>query len=234
MAIQLPPAVSVDLEKPAIGLWRERARQVLYDSYAGIPLWKFPEDLRVYEHILWARDVEVVLEVGTLYGGSALWFRDRLRTLAAYGRIAQPKVISVDLHTSNAEALLAQADPGYRDQITLLAGDVMDASFTQRVRRTVRPDASCLVIDDSAHTYETTMACLRGFSDLIQPKGFFVVEDGCVDIEEMRIDPNWPRGVLAAIRDWLGTDQGGRFRQRRDMELYGISCHPGGFLERSA
>ena len=60
---RLPPAVSVDLGAPALRLWRERAHQVLFDTYVGIPLLKFPEDLRVYEHILWSQDVEVVLEL---------------------------------------------------------------------------------------------------------------------------------------------------------------------------
>ena len=44
---------------------------------------KFPEDLRVYEHLLWQTAPSTVIEVGVKDGGSALWFRDRLRTLAA-------------------------------------------------------------------------------------------------------------------------------------------------------
>lgn len=48
----------------------------------------------------------------------------------------------------------------------------------------------------------------------------------------MRVDPEWPRGVLPALNEWLATPAGSNFRQRRDMELYGITCHPEGFLER--
>ena len=88
------------------------------------------------------------------------------------------------------------------------------------------------MIEDSAHVYETTYASLAGFARFVPPGGFFVVEDGCVDVDEMRLSPDWPRGVLPALHDWLGTPRGQGFRVRRDLELYGISCHPEGFLQR--
>jgi hypothetical protein len=48
----------------------------------------------------------------------------------------------------------------------------------------------------------------------------------------MRLNEDWPRGVLPAVADWLGGDTGSEFRQRKDLELYGLSCHPGGYLQR--
>lgn len=87
------------------------------------------------------------------------------------------------------------------------------------------------MVEDSAHVYDTTWAALAGF---VPEGGFFVVEDGCVDVEEMRPDESWPRGVLPAARDWLRTPEGEDFAVRRDLELYGISCHPEGILQRRA
>jgi cephalosporin hydroxylase len=232
--MRLPPPVTVDLHAPALDYFKRRVGQSMFDTYAGIPMLKFPEDLRTYEHLLWSESVEVVIELGAQEGGSALWFRDRLRVLASYGRIRAPRVISVDLDISKARAHLSEIDPGYENEIILLAGDFLDPALRARVRGHVPAGASCLVIDDSAHTYETTLGALRGFAPLVKPGGFFVVEDGCVDVEEMRIHPDWPRGVLPAIREWLSTPEGRCFRQRRDLELYGISCHPCGFLQRTS
>jgi cephalosporin hydroxylase len=89
-----------------------------------------------------------------------------------------------------------------------------------------------LVVEDSAHVYETTYAALLGFARFVPVGGYLVVEDGCVDVEEMRLDDSWPRGVLPAIADWLASPDGEAFRVQRDLELYGMSCHPGGFLQR--
>ena len=213
-------------------LWRARAEQHTQDTYVGVPISKFPEDLRVYEHLLWIAAPEVVIEVGSQFGGSALWFRDRLNALAAYGRITAPRVIAVDIDIDLVRETLGRHHPDALGQIDLLAGDVLDPDLPGEVANLVVPGEPCLVIEDSAHVYDTTHAALAGFAQFVPPGGFFVVEDGCVDVEEMRIDPTWPRGVLPAVDDWLAGEEGRDFKRRPDLELYGLTCHPGGYLQR--
>jgi cephalosporin hydroxylase len=226
-----PPTVTVRLTEGTLrDYWLARAGQHTADSYADVPLSKFPEDLRTYEHLLWADRPDTVIEIGTQAGGSALWFRDRLRTLRAYGRIErEPRVISVDLTQDSAREFLRDAGDG----ISLVEGDVRDAATAEAVARLVLDGARCFVIEDSAHEYDTTMAALNHFARFVPREGFFVVEDGCVDVEELRADPDWPRGVLPALHDWLATEAGRDFSVRRDLELYGVSCHPEGFLQRA-
>jgi cephalosporin hydroxylase len=228
----LPPPVEAPLSEPLRDYWLDRVRQHTSESYAGVPLSKFPEDLRAYEHLLWASRANVVIEIGLERGGSALWFRDRLRTMAAYGRIRNPKVIAIDVDTAAARTNLAEADPSYGEIIELIDGDVTDVALSEAVERLLAPEHRCFVVEDSAHTYETTSAALRGFARFVPVGGFFVVEDGCVDVDEMRASEEWPRGVLPALHDWLETREGAHFLIRRDLELYGLSCHPQGFLER--
>lgn len=221
-----------DLDGPVIQLWRERANQCGYDTYAGLPCGKLPEDLRTYEHLIWLENVEVVVELGTNVGGSTLWFRDRLRTLAAYGRIENPRVIAMDIDIEPARLWINRVDGQWDAEITLLEGDVSDQALAAQIKEMVEPGTSCLVIEDSGHTYETTTASLTNYQDLVRPGGFFVVEDGGVDIEELRIDPSLPRGVVPAIHDWLASPGGADFAQRRDLELYGLGCQPEGILQR--
>lgn len=225
-------AVEERLETSLRAYWLDRVAQHTRDSYAGIPFSKFPEDLRVYEHLLWASRPDVVIELGTQYGASALWFRDRLRTLASYGLVSHCRVITVDLETGPARGHLDEVDPRWSENISLLQGDVADGELAARVERLVPPGSRCFVVEDSAHTYATTKAALEGFARFVGPGGFYVVEDGCVDVEAMRLDDAWPRGVLPALRDWLEGGGGRGFAVRRDLELYGITCHPGGMLQR--
>jgi cephalosporin hydroxylase len=226
----LPPPVTADVAGALREYWLARAAQHTQDSYAGVPLSKFPEDLRVYEHLLWEDRADTVIEIGTQAAGSTLWFRDRLLTARGYGRIArEPRVISVDVDHAAARTNLERADPDWEKTITLVTGDVRDGGTVAAVERLV--SGRCLVVEDSAHEYDTTLAALTGFARFVPPQGFFVVEDGCVDVEELRLDPAWPRGVLPAVHDWLRTEPG--FHVRRDLELYGVSCHPEGFLQRA-
>ena len=115
----------------------------------------------------------------------------------------------------------------------MFEGDVREWATADAVATLVPSGARCFVIEDSAHEYDTTIAALNQFARLVPRGGYFVVEDGCVDIEELRLQPDWPRGVLPALHDWLQTPVGRDFRVRRDLELYGTSCHPEGFLQRT-
>lgn len=229
---QLPPAVHARFDDSVADLWRARVEQHTQDSYAGVRISKFPEDLRVYEQLLWLDAPRIVIELGSQFGGSALWFRDRLRTLAGYGRVHDPYVIAVDIDIEPIHDTLRRQHPRALNDIIPVAGDVCDPELPKQIGRMLEPNDQCMIIEDSAHVYETTYAALAGFSQFVSPGGFYVVEDGCVDIEEMRVREDWPHGVLPAIADWLETATGKEFKVQPDMELYGITCHPGGFLRR--
>jgi cephalosporin hydroxylase len=233
--MSLPPGVTADLTTGALReYWLARASQHTQDSYAGVPLSKFPEDLRTYEHLLWQDTADTVVEIGTQAGGSALWFRDRLLANQRYGRIARdPRVISVDVSQESAREELDRADRDWARTISLVEGDVRDRATVEAVARLVAPGSRCFVIEDSAHEYDTTLAALNAFAQFVPPGGFLIVEDGCVDVEALRLDPEWPRGVLPALHEWLKSPPGREFRSRRDLELYGVSCHPEGFLQRA-
>ena len=105
-----------------------------------------------------------------------------------------------------------------------------DAAVAERVAQLA--GERCLVVEDSAHTYESTSAALRNYARFVPAGGFMVVEDGCVDDEQLRME-HWPRGVLPALGEWLASPAGSEFSVRRDLELYGVTCHPSGFLQRA-
>jgi cephalosporin hydroxylase/ribosome-associated translation inhibitor RaiA len=233
-AREFPARTRLDFDATVREYWLERVSRHKRDSYVGVRLAKFPEDLRVYEHLIWASKPNVVIEVGTLEGGSALWFRDRLRMLATYADIGPPRVISIDVDVVPAREALRKIDPAYEDTIVLLERDITDPGLPDEIERLLPSGSRCLVVEDSAHMFDTTMAALKGLARFVPLRGFFVVEDGSVDYEEMRLRDDWPRGVLPALRDWLKTPEGRKFAVRRDLEIYGITSHPEGFLQRTA
>lgn len=230
---QLPPAVTAHMAGSVQDYWRDRLVQHTQDTYMGVQLSKFPEDLRVYEHLLGVQKPDVIVELGSQFGASTLWFRDRLRTLSQYGLVGpDPQVICVDIDTSHTRANLAQVDPDHASSITVIEGDVCDPSIRAQVGSLIAPGANVFVIEDSAHIYSTTHAALELYHDLVPVGGFFVIEDGVVDVEDLRISPHWVRGVLPALHVWLSSPAGQAFEVRRDLEIYGVSCHPTGFLQR--
>jgi len=199
------------------------------ETYMGIPLVKFPEDLMSYVHLLWKAMPNTVIELGCHAGGGALWFRDQLLLLRHYGLVQSIRVISIDITTERAKQELQKLDPGYTETITLVEGSVLDPDLSKRIEKMLTPDSIPFIVEDSAHVYDTTLASLNGFSRFVRPGGFFVVEDTNVDIENMRM-PDWPRGAGLATKDWLA--QHPEFETWTEFERYGITCHPGSTLRR--
>lgn len=189
------------------------AEGVYYGSYGNVTCLKNPLDLMAYNQIIFQVRPTLILEIGTYRGGSALYFADLLRRMGG-----KRHVHTFDINDEVAPE--AKWDP----LITFHPGgwETFDPGL-------VGPDDRVLVIEDSAHTYENTLAVLRRFAGFVNPNSYFIVEDGatCLDRPEMH------GGPLRAIEEFLEEDR--RFEVDPEMEyLYGAGnshCLKG-FLRR--
>jgi cephalosporin hydroxylase len=208
----------VNLDQPLREYWKWRLANHFNDRYRGRQLIKFPEDLRTYQKVIEETRPNVIIELGTCEGGSAMWFLDQMA-----GIIGHPVyVITIDTNRSEM--------PMYPGVIEIL-GDLRSPEVIDQVAREIVFTDRVMVVDDSAHTYEVTMAALLLYNRFVTPGCYFVVEDGIVDEPELTIWPNGPRGVQPAIEDFLGTDTGQAFtREWRDEFL--LTMHPGGWLRK--
>jgi cephalosporin hydroxylase len=228
----LPIWIDAERHDTVVHYWRQRIRQHLSEWYCGIRISKFPEDLRVFEQLLFAQRPEAVVELGCQFGASSLWFADRLASIARYGGPSSPLVVAVDLDVEPARLALDRVDPEWQDRIVLIAADVTDPALPHRVEEALEGRRNCFVVEDSAHDFVTTAAALEGFSRFVPAGGYLIVEDGIVDDEELRLQEDWPRGVCQAVDEFLASVAGADFQRRRDLERYRITSHLGGYLQR--
>jgi cephalosporin hydroxylase len=142
-------------------------------------------------------------------------------------------VIAVDIDLTKARAGFARLPAGATAGIELIEGDLRDDAVMAQIRRMIPADAEVFIIEDAQHDADTTLAALRGLAGCVSPGGYYMVEDTCVDVENLRVSAAWPRGAGLAVERWLADDELGRmFRRRPDLQPYGLTCHPGGLLQR--
>ena len=206
----------INLDQTVREYWKQRLHSHFNDRYRGRSLIKFPEDLRTYQKVIEATRPNVIIELGTCDGGSALWFHDQM--VAIVGHPAY--VITIDVNRSNM--------PEHQGVIELV-GDLRDNKIISRVAANIGGNDRVMVVEDSAHTYEITSAALRVYSEFVTPGCYFVVEDGIVDEPELTIWPNGPTGVQPAIVDFLETDKG---FTREWLDEFGLTMHMGGWLRK--
>jgi cephalosporin hydroxylase len=153
-------------------------------------------------------------------GGSALWFADILSTFNLPNR-----VISID---NRASSQVKDA------RIDFLTGDVHDlgAVLTEATLESLpRPR---LVVEDSAHTYASTMAAIRFFDRALMPGDVLVIEDGVLD--QLGLSDHYQGGPNRAIEEFL-TGNPGRFELMTDYcDIYGVNAtyNPNGYLRKLA
>lgn len=212
----------INLGMSLLDFYRARIlNQIHYvDLYKGVRILKFPEDLRTYERLIEDSKPEVIVELGVESGGSSIWFADRLDSLCGGGEI-----IAVDIDINQAKQQVVDDK-----RVNLIQGDLTSPETIEKVRKAVA-GRRAMIIEDAAHTLECTSSALANYWDLVSVGGWFIVEDGIVDIEELRQYIDSPRGVIQALNEFMQTEIGKKFTRLR-LAPYGITANPGGWLQR--
>lgn len=183
-------------------------------SYFGVPALKNPLDFWVYQELIYQLQPDVIIEIGTRYGGGTLALAHLLDLLG------KGHLIGVDI----SQALVVERVRQH-PRITLLESDACQA-FNQ-VARLLKGPEHVLIIEDSAHTYENTLGVLRTYSPLLKPGDYFIVEDS-ICYHGLEVGPN--PGPYEAIETFIAETRD--FVIDRGKEDFLITWNPKGFLRR--
>jgi cephalosporin hydroxylase len=136
-------------------------------TYKGVPTYKDPFDLALYQMLLWEQRPRALIEIGSKWGGSALWFADVLNNFGVDYRI----------HSIDLEPPLGRDIP----RVTFHRGDGRDLSAALPKALLAALPRPLMVIEDADHRAATTLAVLRFFDPWLRPGEYIVIEDGIVD-----------------------------------------------------
>lgn len=198
--------------------------RIWYDAYftqgmtyfEGVPMLKCPNDLWIYQELIFDLKPTLIIETGTAFGGSALFFARQLEKLGA------GSVVSVDI--SPAERLPRHS------RITYLAGSSIDPSVVAMVAKRARAHERVMVVLDSDHGADHVAAELEAYAPLVTRGQFLVVEDTNIDGHPVNIDWKGGRGPHTAVEGFLPRYP--EFARDPLCERYLLTMHPGGWLRR--
>lgn len=190
-------------------------------EYKGIRTWKCPFDLTLYSKLIWELKPGTIFEIGSKFGGSAVWFADTLRTFG---------LGATRVHSFDIEPVRDVTDPGvdFRYIDTGIRATYPSAEFL----------AACpkpwLLIDDASHRYRDVLAVLEFFHDWLQPGDYVIVEDGM--IHHLDIAANFEGGPLRAIEEFLDKHADRYAVDRAYCDFYGenVTWNIDGYLRRVA
>ena len=188
--------------------------------YRDIPMFKHPVEIALYTQLIWELKPRTVFEIGTKFGGSALWISDQLKTFEIDGR-----VISIDIEPP-------VPPPVMPTNVTLLRGDAGHLAATLTADFLAGLDRPWLVIEDSSHLYADTLAVLRFFDPLLRSGEYIVIEDA--NMTEMGLDAGFEGGPAQAITEFLKNRNRDYEIEARYCDLYGrnVTGNPNGYLRK--
>ena len=189
------------------------------DTYwMGVPVWKLPLDLWIYQEILYETRPDLIIETGTANGGSALYLAsicDLLNT---------GKVLTIDI----AERSLSGAEKPSHPRIRYLLGSSTDAAIVDEVRREAEGAERIMVVLDSDHSAGHVFAELEAYAPLVHIGGYLVVEDTVLNAHPLYSDEG--PGPMEAVEAFLHKDS--RFEADRTKEKLQLTFNPKGYLRR--
>jgi len=155
-------------------------------TYRGVNCIKCPMDYVLYQMIIGAVRPDLIIEIGTNEGGSALYMSDLLQ-LYGFGTI---HTIDID---DRVHPLVKQQQNIQRFSGGWAAYDLDRARKYKKV----------LVIEDSSHAYANTLDAITYFAPVVSPESYLIVEDGIVDA--LGRSEEFGGGPVKAIREFLET-----------------------------
>lgn len=186
-------------------------------NWCGVPILKNPMDVWVYQEMLWDLRPTLILETGTAYGGSALFFANML------DRRGEGRVVSIDIEP--AETLPKHP------RVSYIRGSSTEPSIVSAMRALAASEPRVMVVLDSDHSKAHVLHELACYADLVTSGQFLVVED--TNIDQRPVDMGWMggEGPGKALDAWLPDHP--EFVPDLLAERMMLTFYPGGWLRRA-
>jgi cephalosporin hydroxylase len=180
-------------------------------KYFGCKIWKLPQDLHTYQEVITEIKPALIIETGTAFGGSALYFAHLL------DQLSHGHVVTIDIKP------LQPSYPRHSriDYITDYSS--VDAGVVREVKAWCQHNGEpVMVILDSLHTKDHVLAELDIYAPLVSGGSYLVVED--TNINGHPVFPEHGPGPQEALDEWLPKHPDFRIDEARATK-FGYGYH---------
>ena len=151
-------------------------------DWLGVPIIQMPEDLILFQEIVYKTQPDLIIETGVARGGSIIFWASIQKLCGITG-----KVLGVDVDIRQ-HARSAINDSNFKDRIDLIEGSSVEDQVVNQVKNYVSQHKKIMVVLDSNHTHEHVLSELEIYSKFVTKDCFMLVLDTVID--DLNIDPD--------------------------------------------
>jgi len=168
----------------------------------------------IYREIIFEVKPDIIIECGTLNGGSALFLA------SICDLINNGKVITIDINSPGNK-------PSH-SRIEYLLGSSTSSEIIEKIKSRIKKEDKIMVILDSDHTKKYVLNELNIYSKLVSKGSYLIVED--TNINGNPVFPKFGDGSKEAVQEFLLLDK--NFIIDRTKEKFYLTFNPTGYLKR--
>lgn len=187
----------------------------LNTTYRGVEMFKCPFDYVMYQMIINEIKPDLIVEIGTLKGGGALYMADLLNTIGK-GEIHTINIFDdvSDIQVINHPRIKRFVE-GYQNY---------DLSLTKGYDKII-------VIDDGSHVSDDVIEAFNKFKSIVSPNSYYIIEDGV--LSDLGYNSSYNGGPLKVIQTILDENQD-YYVDRKWCDFYGQNAtfNPNGYLKK--
>jgi cephalosporin hydroxylase len=232
MTSKIPPLLprkksqrAVPSQTPAAAATVEAFHRIYYDEtlgrtwndtyWFGTLVQKCPLDLWIYQELFHETKPDLVIETGTMEGGSARYMA-MLMDLMGHGEI-----VSVDIEFKPWRPT--------HPRLTYLHGSSTAPDIVAELQQRARDKQSVMLILDSDHSKKHVLDEMRTLGPLVTNGNYMIVEDG--NANGHPVLPDFGPGPTEAIEAFMAEND--EFSVDRRKEKFLLTFNPGGYLRRN-
>lgn len=155
-------------------------------DWLGVPIIQMPEDLIIFQEIVYKSQPDLIIETGVARGGSIIFWASIQKLCGITG-----KVLGVDVDIRQ-HARSAINDSNFKDEIDLIEGSSTEDKVVDQVKKIISQHKRIMVVLDSNHTHEHVLSELEIYSKFVTKDCFLLVLDTVID--DLKVDPTRPWG----------------------------------------
>ena len=218
--------------KAASSDWMQLAVDNKYSyqfDWLGVPIIQMPEDLIIFQEIVYRTQPDLIIETGVARGGSIIFWASIQKLCGITG-----KVLGVDIDIRQ-HARSAINDSNFKDEIDLIEGSSIEDKVVDQVKKIVSQHKRIMVVLDSNHTHEHVLSELEIYSKFVSKDCFLLVLDTVID--DLKVDSTRPWGPgsspKSAVKEFMLKTSEDFINEQSYENRALLSVAPNGYWRKS-
>jgi cephalosporin hydroxylase len=189
-----------------------RSKQPIY--FLGLPMRQIPTDNWLVSELIYELEPDYIVEAGTLYGGSAVYYASLLEFVNP-----DAKVLTIDINKAQIHAE-ATSHPLWAKRVKFFEGSSTSPEIHEQLAAEIGEGKQVFVTLDTLHAPNHVRDELNLFSDLVSPGSYMILQDtyyeGLPEVidEFLKSHPDWEQ-VEAHDKRFVFTKYRGGFLRKK-------------------